>query len=292
MEADANPALESVPEDLDIECENDLVRFDYRRHVLLYTLIVPLVTLLTFALGTIPFWFTHLSLRIDEFLVPLSVWALSYALQRQVGKWEWWHAAQVIRAAIHVVLLLSVPNLLHTAHYAEHPLPSKHDTTAFLRTWLVGLVWAFAEAVVSIRSAYQSIALYAPQPPKLPEDDDDEDADEESVLSTNLSLLGHLHKRDLLEEAFGGVAFIDIQFFILALQRVSSVLLSIGMTLLLTATWYPTVGRVYCVLVLVGCWAVQATIGLLRTPEVRVYVGLILGVGVFFAGLGVWGILE
>ncbi|KAF9026619.1 hypothetical protein BDZ89DRAFT_1134661 [Hymenopellis radicata] len=292
------PILSHLPEDMDFD-DDDLIKFDYVRHVRLYTLSVLLTTVAAFALSTIPLWLlaTPTSggvIRADDVLTPLALWALSYTLQKHVDDWSpWWRVTALLRAALHTLLLLSAPYLLRLAHHADFPMPSKRDEAVFVRTWVVGTTWALVEAFVSIRGAYRSMRLYEPQPPHLLDDEDADDLDEEaSVISTNLSLLNTLHKREEMEAALAGVAFIDIPLFILALQRVTMVLLSLGTTLLLSATWYPRMTFGYSLGVTLGCFAVQALIGNLRAPQVRVYVGLVLGLGVFFAGLGVWGVLE
>ncbi|KAF8989656.1 hypothetical protein BDZ89DRAFT_1152243 [Hymenopellis radicata] len=276
------PTLSHLPEDMDFD-DDDLIKFDYVRHVRLYTLSVLLTTVAAFALSTIPLWLlaTPTSggfIRADDVLTPLALWALSYTLQKHVDDWSpWWRCA--------LSPALSAPRGLS--------MPSKRDEAVFVRTWVVGTTWALVEAFVSIRGAYRSMRLYEPRPPHLLDDEDADDLDEEaSVISTNLSLLNTLHKREEMEAALAGVAFIDIPLFILALQRVTMVLLSLGTTLLLSATWYPRMTFGYSLGVTLGCFAVQALIGNLRAPQVRVYVGLVLGLGVFFAGLGVWGVLE
>ncbi|KAF8905380.1 hypothetical protein CPB85DRAFT_920761 [Mucidula mucida] len=283
-----------APEDMDFD--DDFIKFDYVRHIRLYTLSVLLTTVAAFALSTIPLWLatTPRAIRVDDLLVPTALWALSYTLQKHVDDWSpWWRVTALLRAGLHTVLLLSAPYLLRLAHHADFPMPSKRDEVVFVRTWVVGMTWALVEAFVSIRSAYRSMRLYEPQPPHLLDDEDADDLDEEaSVISTNLSLLNTLHKRAEMEAALAGVAFIDIPLFILALQRVTMVLLSLGTTLLLSATWYTRMTFGYSLSVTLGCFAVQALIGNLRAPQVRVYVGLVLGLGVFFAGLGVWGVLE
>lgn len=287
--------LSRVPEDMDMEEDGDdgLIKFDYRRHVRLYTLLVPTTTLVAFALCTIPLLLasSHTNtIRTHEVLTATALWALSYTIQKHINIWSpWWQLSAVLRAATHTLLLLGAPYLLRTAHSADYPMPSKHDERAYLRTWVVGLTWALVEAVVSIRHAYEVMALYRPRmlvDEPVEEDDYDEEA---SVVSNNLSYLETIHKRSEIEDALAGVAFIDIPLFILALQRVAAILLSLGTTLLLSAAWYP---RSYWIVEVLGCFLVQTLVGVLRAPQVRVYVGMVVGLMAFFAGLGIWGVLE
>ncbi|KAK0483035.1 hypothetical protein EDD18DRAFT_1176760 [Armillaria luteobubalina] len=289
--------LECVPEDNILIIEEN--EFDdpahYNRHVRLYTLLVPLGTLCSFALSLIPLFLlplppknelSEMTFPVPEILTSVALCSLSYHLPESTNILLW----AVLRSA----LLFAAPMLLGVLHQADYAIPTIRDT-AFLRIWVVGLAWAATDAFVGIRNAYKSFRLYSPLEEKEQEELLSRQEDGSSSVSTSLSLLSHLRARAELEESLGE-PFLEIPLFVFLLQRVGSLLFSLGTALFLTASLYSYVPHPTSVL---EWWwtyplviVLQTAVQVFRRPHVRVYVGMVVGLGMFFAGLGVWGALQ
>ncbi|KAL0064909.1 hypothetical protein AAF712_008164 [Marasmius tenuissimus] len=125
----------------------------------------------------------------------------------------------------------------------------------------------------------------------------------EIEVERDLDQLMALRERDELERVYG-VAFVKIPIFITCLQRVNSLLLSMGLTLVLAGasdTTSPSSPnppiRPLPVFLLI---LFQLTLYLLHSeialPRIGVhtvvYVGFMTSLGMFFGGLGVWGVVS
>ncbi|KAG7444617.1 uncharacterized protein BT62DRAFT_1028227, partial [Guyanagaster necrorhizus] len=294
----ASVTLECVPEHHILITEGN--EFDdpahYSRHVRLYTLLVPVATLCAFALSLIPLLVlplpknnqhSELPFPVPEILISVALCSVSYHLPESTDILFW--------ATVRSGLIFIAPTLLGVLHQADYAIPTIRDP-AFVRVWVVGLAWAATDAFVGIRSAYRSFSLYSP----LEEREQEEllsrqEEDGSSSVSTSFSLLSHLRARAELEEAIGE-PFIEIPLFVFVLQRVGSLLFSLGTALFLTASLYSYAPHPTSVLV--WWWTfplvivLQAAAQGFQRPHVKVYVGMVIGLGIFFAGLGVWGALE
>ncbi|KAI0042744.1 hypothetical protein FA95DRAFT_1584333 [Auriscalpium vulgare] len=135
------------------------------------------------------------------------------------------------------------------------------------------------------------------------------DADVRLEVDQDLDQLIALKAREELEDLYGFPA-IRIPVFVSCLLRFASILLSLGFTLLLSGSYLSvplslssippskTNGPFYITFALV--YALQLLLSLLHTPlflsrigvHVVAYVGLLVGLGSVFAGLGVWDALA
>ncbi|KAJ7161083.1 hypothetical protein C8R46DRAFT_1285071 [Mycena filopes] len=117
------------------------------------------------------------------------------------------------------------------------------------------------------------------------------DPDPDTELDYDLEQLVALKAREELEDVFG-LPLIRIPAFIPCLQRVNSILLSLGLFLLLGASLYrnptPLVALAAATHLLLA--VLHAPIVLPRVGvQGAAYVGAVVSLGAFFAGLGVWG---
>ncbi|TFK36606.1 hypothetical protein BDQ12DRAFT_686712 [Crucibulum laeve] len=151
----------------------------------------------------------------------------------------------------------------------------------------------------------------------------------ELEVERDLEQLIALKNREELEEVYG-MPFIDIPVFLSCLHRVNSILSSLGLFLLLsaaymrsrfadfpltpipggmrTSSWIPGLhdalegGRsnTYLIITLPVVLALQLLLAFLHTPLILprigvqsfVYVNLLVSLGMFFAGLGIWEALS
>lgn len=149
----------------------------------------------------------------------------------------------------------------------------------------------------------------------------------EQVIEQDLDELITIRKREEIEAQYG-MAFIRIPILVPVLQRLNSLLFSIGSILIISAATFPNiktadrfssvayrpahvaftlvkdVGRPVATTsatlplapILVAVAAAHAvptiTSATLAGPHVAAYIGLLIGLVVFFAGLGIWGALE
>ncbi|TBU42703.1 hypothetical protein BD309DRAFT_962366 [Dichomitus squalens] len=132
------------------------------------------------------------------------------------------------------------------------------------------------------------------------------------AVDQDVEQLIHLQEREELEEVYG-VPVIYIPVFVPCLQRIDSFLFSLGFTLILAwayllsplsfppgadtapiysnhalAIAFPVVVVVHLFLSLLHSPPILPRIGVHTTA----YVGLLVGLGGFFAGLGLWGVLS
>jgi len=142
-------------------------------------------------------------------------------------------------------------------------------------------------------------------------------------LDEELSRLVNMKARAELEEVYG-MPFIEIPVFVSILQRIDSILLSLGLTLLLSFAYARSArpsdhtpadlsqnsfshsahtarsGALSLWTAFVAVAALHALLSILHAPPVlprigvhtAAYVGLVVGLGTVFAGLGVWGAVS
>ncbi|KAJ7658505.1 hypothetical protein B0H17DRAFT_1096947 [Mycena rosella] len=318
-------------EDIDWELEDELAleeqgfyRGSYTRIVALYTL-APLTAFVAFALlallpyvarcpnphsptypysGILPFPF-------PEILASIALYSLSHLLRSPLYALSAILIprplpATLLSTTLHTLLstvarLFTLALLLVRPH-AKYDFPTWHDS-AFSRVWWAALGWAAAEAVVSVHQGYAGLGLYrdvlvppAPPPsdpehtPLLPPRHAAPDPDTE--IDHDIEQLVALKAREELEDVFG-LPLIRIPAFIPCLQRINSLLLTIGLFLLLGASLY---GANRLALVIFAA-ATHLLLAVLHAPWVlprvgvhsAAYVGAVVSLGALFAGLGVWG---
>ncbi|KAF8124845.1 hypothetical protein K438DRAFT_1035531 [Mycena galopus ATCC 62051] len=193
--------------------------------------------------------------------------------------------------------------LLLVHHHALYAHPTWKDS-AFRRVWWAALGWAAAEAVASVHQGYAGLALYRDvlvplstppsdpeRTPLLPSRRPAPDADAE--IDQDLEQLIALKAREELEDVFG-LPLIRIPAFIPCLQRVNSLLLSIGLFLLLGASQFGPGGVRWGLVTLAT--ATHLLLAVLHAPIVlprvgvqgAAYVGAVVSLGAFFTGLAVW----
>ncbi|OCH92566.1 hypothetical protein OBBRIDRAFT_818261 [Obba rivulosa] len=132
-----------------------------------------------------------------------------------------------------------------------------------------------------------------------------------TAVERDLERLVNLKEREELEEIYG-IPVVDIPVFVSCLQRIDSFILSLGLTLIVSAAYlrsalaFPNVNllpiytnRAFAIafpLVLL----LRLFLALLHTPPIltrigvhtTAYIGLLVGLGSVFAGLGLWGALS
>ncbi|KAJ6492886.1 hypothetical protein C8R47DRAFT_424985 [Mycena vitilis] len=323
---------EPLPGNVDWELEEELLeeqgfyRGSYKRLVALYTL-APLTALVAFTLlAILPYvayrWprahqpsYPYLSILpfpFAEMLVSVALYSVNHLLRGPVYTISavivpFSLPAAVLSTTLHTLLstaarLFTLVLLLIRAH-ADYAYATWKDS-AFLRVWWTALGWAAAEAVVSVLQGYAGLALYRDvlvQPSVSPSDTEHTpllpsrraDPDPDTEIEYDIEQLVAIEAREELEEVYG-IPLIRIPAFIHCLQRVNSLLLSIGLFLLLGASLY---GRNHhwglVALVAVTHLLLAVLHAPLVLPRVGVqgaaYVGAVVSLGAFFTGLGVWG---
>lgn len=291
---------------------------------------------------------------IPEFITSAAFWSFSYQLRlpffsliSSVVKNS--NVAVILHTSSHVIinnlLRLAILPILHIRDDMQHHYPARTDY-AFFRIWWASLGWSFAEVVVAIWQGYEQLALYrdvmippsrvkeflgAAVPPEerdcyeipitdlvastdllLPQQPSDNEEDE---LEQNLDKLVRIKSRGELEQVYG-VPVIDIPVFITCLQRIDSIILSLGTTLLVAwaylrssislpspdahdsphRSWNDTAFFTAFLLVCL----IHMGLAVLFTPPVLARIGvhtaayssLLVALGLFFGGLAVWGILT
>jgi len=131
----------------------------------------------------------------------------------------------------------------------------------------------------------------------------------QSALDRDLDRLVSLKAREELELVYG-IPVIDIPVIITTLQRLDSILLSLGLSLLISHAYlsssissplYPvSAGNSPFAITFPIAVAVHVAVATLYTPPVlprigvhtAAYISLLGALGIFFAGLGVWGALS
>ncbi|KAG1775659.1 hypothetical protein EV702DRAFT_972794 [Suillus placidus] len=252
-------------------------------------------------------------------------------------------ASTFIHVLITNALRLAALVILNVRHTMDYPIPTCQDP-AFRTVWWLSL--NFAEVLAPIVQGYEQLALYRdvmvpegreteflerlksdsliepdpalenprPEHEILQGELEDEEAQSvESRIDRGLDELLVIKMRDELEEVYG-VPVIKIPVFISCLQRFNSIVLSVGLTLLLSAAYLRSPlsdqGQLlirnydssYISFVVTAplVLLLHATLAALHSPALlprvgvhtAAYVGVLLGIMSFFAGLAVWGALS
>ncbi|KIK41174.1 hypothetical protein CY34DRAFT_85919 [Suillus luteus UH-Slu-Lm8-n1] len=133
----------------------------------------------------------------------------------------------------------------------------------------------------------------------------------ESRIDRGLEKLLVIKMRDELEDVYG-VPAINIPVFVSCLQRFNSIFLSIGLTLLLSAAYLRSplsiplsdvsdqLSHIPFIITTPLVLLLHASLAALHTPTLlprvgvhtAAYVGVLVGIMTFFAGLAVWGALS
>ncbi|KAF7369787.1 hypothetical protein MVEN_00310900 [Mycena venus] len=299
----------------------------YKRLVALYTL-APLTALAAFALLAILPYVAYrrqkphpptypyppiLPFPLPEILASVALYSLTHLLRSPIYALSavlvpFPLPATLLSTTLYTLLstfarLFTLALLLVQKH-AVYANPTWQDS-AFRRVWWAALGWAAAETVVSVHQGYAGLALYRevlvhPFTPQAPTDLERTPLlpprpaapDPDSELDQDLDQLVALKAREELEDIFG-LPLIRIPAFIPCLQRVNSLLLSIGLFLLLGASQYGP-GMHWGLLVLAA--VTHLLLAVLHAPIVlprlgvqgAAYVGAVVSLGAFFTGLGVW----
>ncbi|KAF9463509.1 hypothetical protein BDZ94DRAFT_1360767 [Collybia nuda] len=256
-------------------------------------------------------------------------------------------ASTAVHTVLSIFIQLSTIPLLLIPRYQALDYPAAWDP-AFRRVWWASLGWSTAEAVVGIRQGYENITLYqdvlvsvrpvfsgrghggsnSPQPSKstgtsasaragnsdidLLNRDFELEETIKSQVDRDIEKLIALKNREELEEIYG-IPVIRIPAFISCLQRVNSVLLTLGIYLVLSSAYLRstiamTSGSITTsaknntplLITLPLVLLIQYSLTLLHTTLVLprigvhtvVYAGSLVSLGIFFVGLGVWNALS
>jgi len=323
---------EPVSENVDWELEDELLleeqgfyQGSYKRLVAFYTL-APLTALAAFVLlALLPYvayrwpkshpptypYLASLPFPLPEILASVALYSLAHLLRSPIYALSaalipFPLPATLLSTALHTILStvarLFTLALLLIQHHAVYAHPTWEDS-AFRRVWWAALGWAAAETVVSVHQGYAGLALYRDvlvSPSKPPDDPERTPLlpprraapDPDAEIDQDLDELVALKAREELEDVFG-LPLIHIPAFIPCLQRVNSLLLSIGLFLLLAASQYGPSAH-WGLLVLAA--ATHLLLAVLYAPIVlprvgvqgAAYVGAVVSLGAFFTGLGVW----
>jgi len=293
---------------------------------------------------------------IPELLTSAGLWSLSHLLRFPLFSLVSFFISSsnvtiLVHTALHVVLCnllrLSVLPILSIREDMEFPLPT-HLDYAFKRIWWASLGWSMVEVAVAIWQGYEQIALYVEV--MIPESRVKQmmlllgDIDQElgigggtvevedhsahpqniarsveeavrSALDCELDRLVAIKAREELEDVYG-IPVVSIPVFITCLQRIDSIILSLGLTLLTAASYLRSplslspssplytdplfssnsIFFIVFSLVVFGHIALATLYTPVVLPRIGVhtasYIGILVGLGTFFAGLGVWGALS
>ncbi|KAJ7143307.1 hypothetical protein C8R43DRAFT_571830 [Mycena crocata] len=319
-------------EDVDWELEEELVleeqgfyRGSYKRLVALYTL-APLTALIAFVLLSIlPYvayrcptphsptypYLAILPFPLPEILASVALYSLSHILREPIYALSailvpFPLPATLLSTALHTLLStvarLFTLTLLLVHHHAVYAYPTWRDF-AFRRVWWAALGWAAAETVVSVYQGYAGLALYRDVlvPPSAPPSDPERTPllpprraapDPDTEIEYDMEQLLSLKAREELEDVLG-LPLIRIPAFISCLQRINSLLLSVGLFLILGASLYSK--HAWGLVALAA--ATHLLLAVLHAPFIiprvgvqgAAYVGAVVSLGALFAGLGVWG---
>ncbi|KAG1721956.1 hypothetical protein EDB19DRAFT_1859535 [Suillus lakei] len=254
-------------------------------------------------------------------------------------------------------LRLAALAIIQVRHTMDYPIPTCQDP-AFRTVWWLSL--NFAEVFAAIVQGYEQLTLYRDvmvpegreteflerlksgslddpplENPYSPEREDElEDGETRSVesrIDRGLEKLLAIKMREELEEVYG-IPVIKIPVFISCLQRFNSIILSIGLSLLLSAAYLRSPlslplsdqnqlfvhqsktqslsdqllmrsyssSHVPFIITTPLVLLIHAILAALHTPALlprvgvhtAAYVGVLVGIMSFFAGLAVWGALS
>ncbi|KAJ7224668.1 hypothetical protein GGX14DRAFT_651337 [Mycena pura] len=301
----------------------------YPRLVALYTLAPLTALLTLAALAALPYIFyrrptplppsypytTLLPYPLPELLAPAALYALTHLLRDPLYAVSAFVVPQPLAATLlstslytglSIAARFAALALLLVRPHAVSERATWHDP-AFARVWWAGLGWAAVEGAISVAQGYAGLALYrdvlvsqrAPTPPEPAGSPDSEhtpllparDCDLDSALDHDLEQLLALRTRDELADALG-TPLVRVPAFIPCLQRFNALLLSLGLFLLLGAALFAS-----AVALVAAAAAAHLLLAVLHAPGVlprvglhsAAFVGAVVSLGVFFAGLGVWG---
>jgi hypothetical protein len=291
---------------------------------------------------------------LPEFITSAALWSFSYQLRLPLfsiisSAVHNPNVAVVLHASSHVIvwnlLRLAVLPILGIRGDMEYYFPTYSDY-AFFRVWWASMGWSFVEVVVATWQGYEQLALYkdvmipssrvkdfirASVPPDEQDYDEIPVADlaastdfllpvqhsdnENDELEQNLDKLVRIKSREELEQVYGAPV-INIPVFITCLQRIDSIILSLGTTLLVawaylrspmsltspdnedsmqispsnTAFWvtFPLVCLIHMGLAVLFTPPVLTKIGV----HTAAYSSLLVALGLLFGGLAVWDVLT
>ncbi|KAI0339128.1 hypothetical protein BDW22DRAFT_1362087 [Trametopsis cervina] len=279
--------------------------------------------------------------------------AVSYALQR-CSPFLSTLLFNMVYVAIYNLLRLSSLPILRVRDRMKHSRPSCHDSI-FRTVWWISLGWAAIDVAVGIVQSYTQISLYRnvmipaeqtaeilaqgsgieSQTPHLvtasqeilplsPRNEGFKQGTATSgtldeairlAVDQDLEQLINLKDREDVEEIYG-MPVINIPIFVSCLQRMASILLSVGITLIMSASYLqsalstPAEGLLslqrfspknkFFAIAFPIILLLNLFLNLLHTPLIlprigvhsTAYISFILGLGSFFVGLGLWGALS
>lgn len=226
-----------------------------------------------------------------------------------------------------VLVLLNIRLHPWAGHPKWVPYPTPQDQS-FHDVWWVALGWITVEAALSVFQGYEQLALYKDlfdarerdeetwqnnhnntlqfdtrAVPGAPEDDMKRTAVPQSLDSASFEdeLIHSIQSRDreALELVFG-VPLPNIPVFISCLQRVDAQILSLGLTLLVSAAYVSTnrtdMFRGIVFGLVVALHSMLTIVWAEALPRVGIhavsYLSLLVAIGTLFAGLALWGALE
>jgi len=346
-----SPSIEDAEFDLE---DQDYFIGSYKRFIALYT-IVPLSSIIGFViLAVTPALFfpahphephsKYFPIPIPELLSSAALWSLSHLLRFPSfaivsSVFTSSNVAVLIHTVIHTILYnllrLSILPILSIREDMEYPLPTYKDNS-FTRIWWASLGWSLMEVAVAIWQGYEQVALYKDimipeskirdmlfpssdeQHPLVQHASDRDSLDFgdaiRSALDQDLDRLVSMKAREELELVYG-IPVIDIPVIITTLQRLDSILLSLGLSLLISHSYLSSTlsdplhpvsvtpthhgNRPFAITFPIAV-VVHIALAMLYTPAVlprirvhtAAYVSLLGALSVFFAGLGVWGALS
>jgi len=235
----------------------------------------------------------------------------------------------IIHVAVHTFLRFAAFPLLRLQltprHQQEFPPKLHWHDPSFTVVWWLAIGWGAAEATVAIVQGYEQLSLYRDVLLPGPIDvervmesidslrDHTESENVQMQVDQDLDQLMAIKAREELEEVYG-MPVIKIPVFVSYLQRLSSLILGLGLSLLLSAAYLrsplslPTDPLIKVLsssisptllTTLLLVFSLNLFIAFLHTSLVlpriglhtAAYIGLLVGLGTLFGGLGEWGVL-
>ncbi|KAG8760830.1 hypothetical protein FRC12_009498 [Ceratobasidium sp. 428] len=231
-----------------------------------------------------------------------------------------------------VLVLLGVRLHAWYGHPQWSPYPMPQDE-AFRDVWWIALGWSTVEAGLSIFQGYEQLALYKDLFDARDRDEEtwrnantnalqfdsrivsrsaassaDDDikraailspSDMASIIDEELIQSIQLRDREALELVFG-VPLPNIPVFISCLQRIDGQILSMGLTLLISAAYVSEQrtrlfrGTIFGLVIILH--SILTVVWAEALPRIGIhtasYTSLLVAIGTFFAGLALWGALE
>ncbi|QRV94169.1 hypothetical protein RhiJN_22187 [Ceratobasidium sp. AG-Ba] len=247
--------------------------------------------------------------------------------------------AAVCSVAVQEGLRLGVLVLLGVRLHAWHghpqwtPYPTPQDE-AFRDVWWMALGWSTVEAAFSVFQGYEQLALYKDLFDARDQDEEtwrntnanalqfdsrvvqrsngssgmEDDvkraailspSDVASIMDEDLAQSIQLRDREALELVFG-VPLPNIPAFISCLQRIDGQILSMGLTLIMSAAYVSEQRtRLFRGAIMAAVLVLHSILTVIwaeTLPRIGIhtasYTSLLVAIGTFFAGLALWGALE